>query len=387
MKNLKEYFAPELSPEERLNNFSAYTQGTAQSLEIIGSQLDSLFSFIEMELEDNPATAKYFDQTCKIMDKLSSITGELIKHSAGIHVLYEKIDVSLMFDAIVRRLNKVFPSGVISMNDSSSPVIIEGNLLQLQDILLPLLSDFMNKNKKLYINTSKTDLTEEGLALFQSDCVPGNYYKITVSDVENPENSKIVPFSEMLKSEDRPEYATIYLLLYGVIKQHSGDIYCRKIENKTWKLEIILPVFGEISYMQSESTENIDDEALFGTETILLVDDEDMIWDVVIDMLQNMGYTVILAADGKDAVDIYAANKDEIDLVLLDMLMPEMNGQTAFFELQKIDPHVKVLLSSGYVDEKDAQEVLEAGALGFLKKPYRMVDLTRKIRSIFSRKL
>ena len=105
------------------------------------------------------------------------------------------------------------------------------------------------------------------------------------------------------------------------------------------------------------------------TKRLLLVDDEDIIWDVVMDMLQNMGYTVVLAANGNECIEIYRENKGKIDLVLLDMVMPELSGHEAFFKLKEIDPKVKVLLSSGYVAEEDAREVSETQVqLVFLQK-------------------
>lgn len=136
-----------------------------------------------------------------------------------------------------------------------------------------------------------------------------------------------------------------------------------------------------------------DDDAVFHTsplgdsttgKTILLVDDEDMIWDVITDMLQGLGYHVILASDGQEAVDIYRANADVIDLIILDMLMPNMNGQEAFTILRTINPHAKVLLSSGYVSDTSVQDVLHAGASGFLRKPYRMTQLAEVIQQILA---
>ena len=128
--------------------------------------------------------------------------------------------------------------------------------------------------------------------------------------------------------------------------------------------------------------DNVTEEQLKGNETVLLVDDEDIIWDVVIDMLQRLGYTVILAEHGLDCVEIYRENPGMIDLVLLDMVMPEMNGRECQFELKKLDPDVKVILQSGYIAQEDAQDVLDAGAKGFLQKPYRMTDLAGKMREI-----
>ena len=199
----------------------------------------------------------------------------------------------------------------------------------------------------------------------------------------NPQNT-LFPVNQLFEQKNFSKLKDRFRLIYGIITLHGGDIFCMKCPDGNCSFSVILPLsHTEKSYMHTDSRESVEDKDLFGSETVLLVDDEDMIWDVVIDMLQNMGYTVLLAGNGLEALEVYAANPNTIDLVILDMLMPKMDGQHAFFKLQEINPNVKVLLSSGYVAETDAKNVLDAGAVGFLKKPYRMVDLARKIRSIF----
>lgn len=89
-----------------------------------------------------------------------------------------------------------------------------------------------------------------------------------------------------------------------------------------------------------------------GNETILIVDDHETIWDFLIDALQELGYSVLLAENGLDAVEIYEANPDQIDLVLLDMIMPKSGGHQTFMRLKAIDPEVKVILSSGFVPNR-----------------------------------
>ena len=119
-----------------------------------------------------------------------------------------------------------------------------------------------------------------------------------------------------------------------------------------------------------------------GTETILVVDDHETIWDFVIETLQKLGYTVILAENGLDAVEIYKSNQGQIDLVLLDMVMPKLGGHDAFMMIQEFDPNVKCLLSSGYVSEEEVHDLLEKGARGFLPKPHSIKALATEIRSI-----
>ena len=119
-----------------------------------------------------------------------------------------------------------------------------------------------------------------------------------------------------------------------------------------------------------------------GNETILIVDDHETIWDFLIDALQQLGYTVLLAENGLDAVEIYEANPHQIDLVLLDMIMPKCGGHQTFIRLKAIDPEVKVLLSSGYVSENEVADLLSQGACGFLSKPHRLPVVVSEIRRI-----
>ena len=123
-----------------------------------------------------------------------------------------------------------------------------------------------------------------------------------------------------------------------------------------------------------------------GNETILIVDDQETIWDFLIEALQNLGYSVLLAENGIDAVDIYKSNPDQIDLVLLDMIMPKLGGHKTFFQIKSIDPEAKILLSSGYISEEEVNDLLKNGAKGFLQKPHRIKELVTEIRRILDEK-
>ena len=123
-----------------------------------------------------------------------------------------------------------------------------------------------------------------------------------------------------------------------------------------------------------------------GTETILIVDDQETVWDFLIEALQKLGYSVLLAENGLDAVEIYENNPGQIDLVLLDMIMPKQGGHSTFHKLKEIDPNVSVLLSSGFVSMEDVDDLLNSGAAGFLPKPHRIREMAAKIRSILDAK-
>jgi len=118
------------------------------------------------------------------------------------------------------------------------------------------------------------------------------------------------------------------------------------------------------------------------TETVLLVDDEEIVVGVGRQMLEKLGFSVLTAASGKEAVDIYKINKGRIGLVVLDMIMPGMGAGDTYNELQAIEPAIKVLLSSGYGVDEQTSEVMKRGCKGFIQKPFNMQVLSEKIEEI-----
>jgi DNA-binding NtrC family response regulator len=121
-----------------------------------------------------------------------------------------------------------------------------------------------------------------------------------------------------------------------------------------------------------------------GRETILLVDDETVITEVTGRLLEELGYTVLTAASGDEAAAIYNRKHTDIDLVIVDMIMPGMSGSDTFDALKAIHPSVRVILSSGYSLNDKAQAIMEKGVRAFLQKPYRLDDLSQKIREALS---
>lgn len=121
-------------------------------------------------------------------------------------------------------------------------------------------------------------------------------------------------------------------------------------------------------------------------ETILLVDDHKFALDTACDILGQYGYTTITAENGEDAVEIYVRKENQIDLVILDIGMPSMDGHRCFKELLKINPEIKVLVATGYFADGKVKETIEAGAAGFIGKPYRLIDMVKKVREVLDRR-
>jgi len=168
---------------------------------------------------------------------------------------------------------------------------------------------------------------------------------------------------------------------YGIVKNHGGFIDVFSELRKGTTFSIYLPA------SEKEVMEEIDaaEIVLKGDETLLLVDDEEMIIEVGEEILQALGYKVLPAVSGKEALEIYKNKKDAIDMVILDMIMPGMGGGETYDNLKRINPDIKVLLSSGYSISGQAAEILERGCDGFIQKPFKLRQLSIKIREILDK--
>jgi CheY-like chemotaxis protein len=135
-------------------------------------------------------------------------------------------------------------------------------------------------------------------------------------------------------------------------------------------------------------------EAIFAMQTdkkkygkpqpvILFADDDAICLDVGVKMLQNLGYNVLEARDGQEAIEVFLNNQIEVDLVILDMRMP-YNGGVTFFQLKKIDTNVKVLITSGYAKDRQINEMMEQGCSGFIQKPFSIKSLSQKIMNVLT---
>jgi CheY-like chemotaxis protein len=168
---------------------------------------------------------------------------------------------------------------------------------------------------------------------------------------------------------------------YGIIKNHQGVIDVDSRVGRGSDFFFYLPASEKGVREEPEAAERPER----GSEAILLVDDEAMILEVGKAILTQLGYTVITADSGQTALTIYAQNAPPIDLVILDMIMPQMGGSETFDRLLKLNPDVKVLLSSGYSMDGQAAAILNRGCSGFIQKPFTLNDLSRKLREILEK--
>mgnify|MGYP006267233723 CR=1 FL=1 len=119
-----------------------------------------------------------------------------------------------------------------------------------------------------------------------------------------------------------------------------------------------------------------------GTETVLVVDDETMVRELARDILKRYGYSVLTAAGGEEAVKLYQRHRGQVDAVVLDIQMPDVDGAEAFRRIRDIDPSARIILSSGYDQERSAEKLMHSGAAAFVQKPYRIAELLKAVRDV-----
>ena len=386
-KTVKDYFSESSSNEEKWDNIKALAKSLHSGLQHLLNRTLSYNALLELELEENPTAKIYLDESKMALQMSMSILGYLNTFSKIAPQGLESIELKVLLNAIVKRINKIGKFNIqvdySALKDEEN--FIRGNLFLLQQLFFDLpyiiFSNDSDDATTIYMTVEVEKYDDDFFKNRKSSLSSGEFIRITIDDkTRKNELEDFITIFEKLVLIQNVDHIDRLFFLYGGVLEHDGDMFFLKEGQAFTTCAMLLPLQRNQISMYSDS--NLKRKKLKGAETILLVDDEDIIWDVVIDMLQNIGYTVILAANGKECVEIYQNNPGKIDLVLLDMVMPELNGHEAFFKLKKLDSNVKVLLSSGYVDEEDARDVLNAGAAGFLQKPYRMLDLAEKVQQI-----
>ncbi|MFC1477162.1 ATP-binding protein, partial [candidate division KSB1 bacterium] len=354
------------------NNILTSIMGYAELLKMRFSETDS----------DEGEAA---DVILKGAERAADLTKQLLGFARGGKFNPVPISMNTVLKESVQVSEKIFEKNInVTFDLEENISAVEADKNQLNQIFTNLFinaKDAMPTGGVLTLKTENIYLNEEytrQLPEFQ----PGNYVKISVTDtgIGMPPQVKNHIFEPFYTTKGEGKGTGLGLAtVYGIIKNHNGHIEVYSESGVGTTFTIFLPV----SEKEIPET-SFDTEAVRGDATILVVDDEEYVRNLAKKILLNLGYTVFTAADGNEAVNLYSANKDTIGLVLLDMIMPGLAGKETFLELMKIDPKVKVILSSGFSQDGKATEILELGVLGFIQKPFRIVELSRIIHNALS---
>lgn len=272
----------------------------------------------------------------------------------------------------------------LDLSEALSPVRIDRT--QIGQVLMDLYSnaiDAMPDGGGLFIRTA--NVTHTVIKGPEYQAVPGEYAMLSVRDTGTGMTKEVLSriFEPFFTTKGLAKGSGLGLSsIYGIIKGHGGYIQVESEPGRGSSFIIYFPVTAEMKKEQEKAPKEI----LTGKETILLVDDDEMVLETGEEIIARLGYMVVPASNGGDAIRIFKEYDGRIDVVLLDMVMPEIGGGEVFDRIKEINPDIKVLLTSGYSQDGEANEILKRGCDGFIQKPFRVMELSKKLRELLDNK-
>jgi PAS domain S-box-containing protein len=342
---------------------------------------------VSLILLDTDVSHSHYAALMSIEDRIQSgskLTGQLLGYARKGKYELKSINPNQVIQETSEAFGRMRKDISIHKNFSSELYEIRADSGQMEQVLLNLFvnaADAMPAGGKLSLTSE--NVTHKDIINSVYNPKPGLYVKLTVADTGTGMDKKIQEriFDPFFTTKEMGRGTGLGLAsAYGIIKNHGGYITVESEKEQGTVFNIYIPAVREKHRGKKEP----DNQIVSGSGTILLVDDEEMVLDVNVKVLEKLGYSVLEAKSGKEAISAYRENKDEIDMVILDMVMPGMGGGEVYDIIKKINNNVKVLLSSGHSMDGRAKQILQRGCDGFLQKPYRMGEVSGKLRQILT---
>lgn len=286
---------------------------------------------------------------------------------------------------VEKLLRRTIPKMIdIQMDLSNDLAEVHADPTQVEQILMNLAvnaRDAMPDRGKLTVRTKNVTLDDEYCRV-HAGAKPGEYVLLKVSDTGHGMDKATIEriFEPFYTTKELGRGTGLGLaMVYGIVKQNEGYITCESEVGRGTTFNVYLPA------IESQVEPDVYKTGVmptFGTETILLVDDEEFVRDVGARILIKAGYNVLTATNSREALDLFEQERTQISLVILDLIMPEMGGKECLKELRKINPQLKILIASGLSADPSTKESFEMETRGLVSKPFRMKELLRQVRKV-----
>ncbi len=339
-------------------------------------------SLMLLQAGSNLFFREHLEQIEKHVESASSLTSQLLSFARGGKC--EPRTVSL--NSLIEDHHRMFcrTRKEISYRSEFAPDLwtVEADSGQMQQVLMNVYVNAcqaMPDGGELFVRTENAELDQIQTRPYSIN--PGKFAKLSVADTGTGIDPDILPkiFDPFFTTKCATKGNGLGLAsVYGIVKNHGGFVNVRSKMNEGSTFEIYLPA----SEKEPERRDMCKREIVKGTGAILLVDDEEIVIEVSVEMLEILGYSVKAARDGMEAVRIFEEEKHAIDLVIIDMVMPSMDGGRVFDEIKRISPKVKTILATGYSMNRKAAAIMERGCDGFLQKPFSLDQLSSKLRDV-----
>jgi two-component system, cell cycle sensor histidine kinase and response regulator CckA len=385
--------------EEEKRSMEQHLQ-QAQKMESIGTlaggishdfnnSLQAIIGYSQILLMDKDETNPDYSKLTSIeraAQRASELTQQLLAFSRKVESKMRPIDLNKEVSEIRNLLERTIPKMInIQLNLEKYLYVVNADPSQIEQIMMNLAvnaRDAIGEEGQIIISTENTTLNEIECRNFHG-LVPGNYVILSMTDngkgMTKNESERI--FEPFFTTKAPGKGTGLGLsMVYGLVTKHNGYIACTSEPGVGTTFRIYLPAIKQEIPAITEKKEG--PAPARGTETILIVDDEQFVRELGEQILIKFGYKVIAATDGESALATYSKNMDKISLIILDLIMPGMGGKKCLEELLRIKPSLKVVITSGYSPEDDAKSAMESGAKGFISKPYNVKNMLKEVREV-----
>lgn len=342
-------------------------------------------SLIAAKLESSDPNLEHTQAIEEHVRSAGSLTAQLLGTARGGTYDPRPTELNDLLTNSSTMFNRTRKEIKIHTNMSKIPIVVDVDRHQIEQVLLNMYVNAwqaMPGGGELHLESSVLILDASYCETFNSQ--PGTYAKISVTDsgIGMDESTRLRIFDPFFTTKDKARGIGLGLAsAYGIIKNHSGFITVYSKLGHGTTFNIYLPISAQAANNPSPEKPRI----VRGSETILLVDDEEIIVEVGQALLEELGYRVIVARGGEQAVEYMQHKGKEIELVILDLIMPGMDGGETFDRLREMYPSLPVILSSGYSFNGQATQIIRRGCNGFLQKPFTLPQLSQKIRTILDK--
>jgi PAS domain S-box-containing protein len=380
----------QLRHAQKIEAIGQLTGGIAHDFNNFLTAILGFSSLLQMKFENDNDTQSnsYLQNIISAAEKAANMTNSLLAFSRKRIINIRPALLNDIIKGMERLLQRVITENVefkTALTDKGT--IIMADTGQIEQVLLNLVAnarDAMPKGGTVFIKTEVVNV-DEVFVRTHGYGKPGAYVLLSVSDtgIGMDEMTRERIFEPFFTTKEVGKGTGLGLsIVYGIIKQHNGYIDVNSESGKGATFNIYLPIIESTL----ESAE-IKKEAIpkGGTETILLAEDELEVRRLVKTVLEEFGYKVIEAVDGEDAINRFMENKDEINLIILDVIMPKKNGREAYNKIKNISPDVKAIFISGYTEDIIKREDIFEMGLNFIAKPVSPSDLLEKIREVLDK--
>jgi PAS domain S-box-containing protein len=356
--------------------------------------LVSMLGNVDLALNTTPPESPvrpYLQRIDSAATRAADLTNQMLAYSGKGRFVVEPINLSRLVEEMGHLLHTVISKRAhIKFNLAEDLPPVEADATQLRQVVMNLITNASDalgdRNGVITVTTGTVDVDDSYLtgSYLDGPMADGCYAFFEVSDtgcgMDRETRKKI--FDPFFTTKHTGRGLGLAAAL-GIVRSHKGGLRVYSEPGSGTTFKVLFPIIGGLGRGNRTGPDAAAaDERADGLDagTVLVADDEEAVRDVARMMLEGAGYTVLTAADGVEAVELFRNRPESVDAVILDMTMPRMGGEEAFRELRRIDPKVRVVLSSGYNEQETINHFLGKGLAGFIQKPYRTKALTEKVR-------